>query len=139
MKIGLRGVFVCAMLLVMAGSNFAQSGDDRARQNESAKVESAQMELTIFARFHAREGKEEAVAAELRDAVVRVRKEPGCLGIEVYRSVRDSRLFFLHSRWINEAAFDNHVARPETNQFVDRVQPLIDHPFDVTRTHLLFQ
>jgi len=55
------------------------------------------------------------------------------------RSVQDSRLFFLHSRWINEAAFENHMARPETNQFVDRVQPLIDPPFDVTRTHLLFQ
>jgi len=37
------------------------------------------------------------------------------------------------------AAFDKHVERPETNQFVDRVQPLIDHPFDVTRTHLLFE
>jgi quinol monooxygenase YgiN len=139
MKLRLRCLLVCAMLLVMAGSNFSQIGDSRAPQNESAKVESAQMELTIFARFHAREGEEGAVAAELRDAVARVRKEPGCLGIEVYRSVQDSRLFFLHSRWINEAAFDKHVERPETNQFVDRVQHLIDHPFDVTRTHLLFR
>ncbi len=96
------------------------------------------MELTIFARFHAREGQEGAVAAELRDAVARVSKEPGCLGIEVYRSTRDPRLFWLHSRWVDEAAFDKHAARPETNQFVDRVQRLIDHPFDVTRTHLLF-
>jgi quinol monooxygenase YgiN len=139
MKLRLRCLLVCVMLLVMAGSNFAQSGDSRARQNASAKVESAQMELIIFARFHTREGKEEAVAAELRDAVTRVSKEPGCLGIEVYRSVRDSRLFFLHSRWVNEAAFDKHAERPETNQFVDRIQPLIDHPFDVTRTHLLFR
>jgi quinol monooxygenase YgiN len=95
------------------------------------------MELTIFARFHAHEGKEQAVASELRDAVTRVRTEPGCLGIEVYRSVRNSRLFWLHSRWVNEAAFEKHVERPETNQFVERVQRLIDHRFDVTRTHLL--
>lgn len=127
------------MLLVISIPSFGQSSDDRAQQNQSPKVESAQMELTIFARFQAREGKEEAVAAELRDAVARVRKEPGCLGIEVYRSVRDSRLFFLHSRWVDESAFDKHVEQPETNQFVDSVQPLIDHPFDVTRTHLLFQ
>jgi hypothetical protein len=72
MKLRLRCLLVCGMLLVMAGSNFAQSGASRARQNESAKVESAQMELIIFARFHTREGKEEAVAAELRDAVTRV-------------------------------------------------------------------
>jgi hypothetical protein len=80
-------------LLVIAGSNFAQSGENRARQNKSAKVHSVPMELIIFARFRAREGEEGAVAAELRDAVARVRKEPGCLGIEVYRSVRDLRLF----------------------------------------------
>jgi hypothetical protein len=54
-------------------------------------------------------------------------------------NIIDSRLFFLHSRWVNEAAFDKHVERHETNQFVERVQPLIDHPFDVTRTHLLFE
>ena len=125
------------MLLVMAGSICAQNSDHQMEQKLPAEGESAQMEMTIFARFHAHEGKQEAVASELRDAVTRVRKEPGCLGIEIYRSVSDSRLFFLHSRWINEAAFDKHVARAETNQFVDRVQPLIDHPFDVTRTHLL--
>ena len=95
------------------------------------------MEITIFARFHAIEGKEEAVASELRDTVKRVRPEPGCLGIEVYRSVRDPRLFFLHSRWLDEAAFDRHVELPQTNAFVERMQRLIDHPFDVNRMRLL--
>ena len=95
------------------------------------------MELVIFARFHAAEGKQDAVAAELRNTVSRVRKEPGCLSIEVYRSVRDPRLFFLHSRWVDEAAFDKHADLRETNQFVERTQRLIDHSFDVTRTTLL--
>ncbi|MGA2857868.1 MAG: putative quinol monooxygenase [Candidatus Sulfotelmatobacter sp.] len=139
MKLRLRCVLVSAMLLAMAVLSFAQGNESKAQSTDSAKVESAKMELIIFARFHAREREEGAVAAELHDAVARVSKEPGCLGIEVYRSVRDSRLFFLHSRWVNEGAFDKHVERPETNQFVERVQPLIDHPFDVTRTHLLFK
>jgi len=95
------------------------------------------MEITIFARFHAMEGKEESLETELRGAVTRVRSEPGCKGIEVYRSVRDTRLFWLHSRWVDEAAFDKHAELSETNAFVDRVQRLIDHPFDVTRTSLL--
>jgi quinol monooxygenase YgiN len=137
MTVLLRFGFICSMLLAMAISNSAQNVDNRAQPSASSKDASAQMELTIFARFHAQEGKEEAVAAELRDAVTRVSKEPGCLGIEIYRSVRDPRLFWLHSRWVNEAAFDKHVERSETSQFVDRVQRLIDHPFDVTRTHLL--
>jgi hypothetical protein len=35
------------------------------------------MEITILARFPALAGKEEPVAAELRDALIRVRREPG--------------------------------------------------------------
>lgn len=92
------------------------------------------MELFIFARFHAREGQEAAVAAALRDTVIPSRAEPGCLAIEAYRSVRDPRLFFIHSRWIDEAAFDTHAGLPHTVRFVERVQPLIDHPLEVIRT-----
>jgi hypothetical protein len=47
---------------------------------ENSKVSSE--ELVIFARFHAIRGKEEAVTAELRDAVARVRVEPGCMSIQ---------------------------------------------------------
>jgi len=94
-------------------------------------------ELVIFARFHVLEGKEEELAAELRNTVARVRSEPDCIFIEAYRSVRDPRLFWLHARWTNEAAFDTHAALPATNQFVERAQRLIDHPFDVTRTRAL--
>jgi quinol monooxygenase YgiN len=93
-----------------------------------------ELAIFIFARFHALAGKEEAVASELRDAVIRVRTEPGCVAIAVYRSLRNSRLFWLHSHWVDEAAFDKHAELLETNQFVERVQSLIDHPFDVTRT-----
>jgi quinol monooxygenase YgiN len=93
------------------------------------------MELVIFARFHAREGQEEAVAAILRDQVPAVRSEPGCLAINAYRSVRDARLFWIHSRWIDEAVFEVHAQLQRTQRFVERSEQLIDHPFDVTRTN----
>jgi quinol monooxygenase YgiN len=93
------------------------------------------MELFIFARFHARERQESAVAAALRDVVGPSRAERGCLAIAAYRSVRDPRLFWIHSRWIDEAAFETHAELPHTVRFVERVQQLIDHPLDVTRAH----
>ena len=68
-------------------------------------------ELVIFARFHAIEGNEGALEAELRATMARTRAEPGCLFIGVYRSVRNARLFFIISRWVDEAAFDVHAAR----------------------------
>lgn len=92
------------------------------------------MDRFIFARFHAREGQQDAVAAALRDVVPPTRAEPGCRAIEAYRSTRDPRLFYIHSRWTDEAAFDVHAGLPHTLQFSAHVQQLIDHPLDVTRT-----
>ena len=91
------------------------------------------MELFIFARFHAREGQEEAVGAALSEVVAPSRREPGCVAIGAYRSTRDARLFYIHSRWIDEAAFEAHAALPHTVHFLARIQPLIDHPFEATR------
>jgi quinol monooxygenase YgiN len=91
------------------------------------------VELFIFARFHARSGEEDAVAGALRDVVGPTREEPGCLGIHAFRSTRDGRLFYIQSRWKDEAAFDHHAGRPHTVRFIERVQALIDHPLDITR------
>lgn len=91
------------------------------------------MELFIFARFHAREGEEAAVAAALRDVVGPSRAEPGCLSIVAFAATRNPRLFYIHSRWVDEAAFDLHATLPHTVAFLARVQGLIDHPLDVAR------
>ena len=92
------------------------------------------MELYVFARFHARPGNEAAVAEAMRDGLAPAREEPGCLSIHHFRSVRDPRLFYIHSVWKDEAAFERHAELPHTVRFLERVQPLIDHPLDVART-----
>ena len=91
------------------------------------------MELFIFARFQAREGEADAVAAALRDVLGPTRGEPGCIAVEAFRSTRDPRLFFIHSRWTDEAAFDSHGGMPHTVRFLTQVEPLLDHPMDATR------
>ena len=91
------------------------------------------MELTIFARFHARAGHDDTLAAALREVVPPSRAEPGCLGISAYRSVRDPLLFWIHSRWVDEAAFDRHAELPHTTRFIATAEELIDHPLDITR------
>ena len=95
------------------------------------------MELYIFARFHAREGCEGATEQALQAVLEPSRQDPGCLAIHAFRSRRDNRLFHIHSRWANEAAFDNHATLPHTVQFVERMEKLIDHPFDITRSSLI--
>jgi quinol monooxygenase YgiN len=95
------------------------------------------VELYIFARFHACSGQEAAVAEALREVVVPSREEEGCLSLNAFRSTRDPGLFYIHSRWTDEAAFDLHATLPHTVRFVERVGPLIDHPMDVTRAELM--
>ncbi len=95
------------------------------------------MKLYIFARWHARDGQEREIAEVLRRQVPRVRAEPGCLAIDAFGSTRDPRLFFIHSCWKDEAAFEVHAALPDTAEFLERMGRLIDHPFDISRTHTL--
>ena len=91
-------------------------------------------EIFIFARFHAREGKEEQVEAALRGVISPTRAEPGCRSADAFRSIRDPRLFFIHSRWHDEAAFEMHATLPHTKHFIECVRALIDHPLDINRT-----
>jgi quinol monooxygenase YgiN len=95
------------------------------------------MEVFIFARFHALEGRQAALADALREEVGASRADPGCIAHGAYGSARDPRLFWIHSRWRDEAAFDAHADMPHTVRFIERVESLIDHPLDVTRTHAL--
>jgi quinol monooxygenase YgiN len=92
------------------------------------------MELFIFARIHAREGQEGAVAAAMRDVRGPTSQEAGCLAIQYHRSIRDPRLFYVHSRWIDEGAFETHAGLAHTVRFIERVEKLIDQPLEVTRT-----
>ena len=95
------------------------------------------MELFIFARFHANPGNELAVEEALREVVIASREEQGCLGINSFRSIRDPQLFYVHSRWRDEAAFETHTLLPHTLRFVERVAPLIDHVVEAQRCQKL--
>jgi quinol monooxygenase YgiN len=99
--------------------------------------ESALMKLFIFARFHAQEGKESEVASTLTMVSAATRAEAGCLGHQVFQSTKEPRLFFIHSQWANEAAFDRHIGLPHTLRFVEHIKPRIDHELDVVRTRLV--
>jgi quinol monooxygenase YgiN len=90
------------------------------------------MELFIFARFHARPGHAGALEKALRDVIGPSSEEPGCSSIGAFRSTRDPQLFYIHSRWKDEAAFEIHAGLPHTVRFLEHVAPLIDHPLDIS-------
>jgi quinol monooxygenase YgiN len=104
-----------------------QSGEEQL-SDETAN----DMEMYFFARFHARPGNERAVADALLDVLAPSREEPGCLSIHAFRSIHDPRLFYIHSSWKDEAAFEVHAGLSHTVRFIESVEPLIDHSLDTT-------
>lgn len=99
--------------------------------------EGASAEQYAFVRLHAREGQEDAVEQALREVVTATRTEPGCLSIHAFRSMRDRRLFYIHSHWVNAAAFQEHGKLPHTLRFLERVDALLDQPREATRTEMI--
>ena len=95
------------------------------------------MDQYVFVRLYAREGEEASVEEALRDVTGPSRKEPGCLSFHTFRSMRDRRLFYIHSRWADEAAFQAHAELPHTIRFLKRVDALLHQPRDVTRTEMI--
>jgi quinol monooxygenase YgiN len=95
------------------------------------------MELFIFVRFHATTGNESAVAEALRQVVFPSRSEEGCTSIHAFQSIRNPQVFHIHSRWKDEAAFDQHAGLPHTVRFIERVRPLIDHEVEAVRCNML--
>ena len=92
------------------------------------------MPFYIFARFEPRPGNE----LQLRDELMRIleptRADPGCVRIHLFESTRGSLTWFIHSEWIDEAAFDAHVELPHTQRFVGAVEPLMNGPLQAVRT-----
>ena len=92
------------------------------------------MERHGFVRLHAREGQEAAVEEAMREVMAGSRKEAGCLDFHIFRSMRDRRLFFIHSKWASDEAFAEHGKLPHTLRFLERVDALLDQPREVART-----
>ena len=93
--------------------------------------------MFIFARFYARVGAEPGLEEALRDVAGPTREEAGCMSFHAFRSIRDPRLFYVHSRFRDAAAFATHAALAHTVRFLERVDPLLDAPREVTRANLI--
>jgi len=96
------------------------------------------VELFVFARLHARHGKQGEVHQAMFEVQAPTRREPGCLAYGAFRSVRDPDEFYIHSHWQDAVAFDLHAELPHTIRFIQTVEPLLDHPFEATLSERLW-
>jgi quinol monooxygenase YgiN len=92
------------------------------------------MPLYIFARLEPKPGKELQLRSELDLVLEPTRAEPGCVRIHLYESTRGPLIYYIHSEWIDEPAFDAHVELPHTRRFAGAVADLIADPLRAVRT-----
>jgi len=62
------------------------------------------------------------------------RAEAGCISIRLFVTVREPAVFFIHSEWVDEAAFDLHLQLPHTVRFTNRAEELLGKPIQGLRT-----
>lgn len=92
------------------------------------------MPLHTFVRFEPVPGKENLLREELKLVVEPTRAEPGCIRIHLYEALREPLVFYIHSEWVDEAAFDDHPQLPHMTRFLGLVQELTTHPVKGIRT-----
>ena len=62
------------------------------------------------------------------------RAEPGCVHIHLYQSIREPMVFFIHSEWVDEEAFNRHPEFPHMRRFLSVIDDGITEPLVAART-----
>ena len=88
-----------------------------------------------FVRFDPVPGKEQQLRDELLRVLEPTRAESGCLRIHLFESTRGPLTFFIHSEWIDEAAFDAHAKLPHMTRFLGAVGHLMTNSLQGVRTN----
>ncbi len=124
---------------VLAGTDVLSAAGKPAPQGRKlADVQpSPIIPLHIIASIHAAVGRENAVERALVALLAPSRAEVGCLAMDAFRSMDDERLFYIHSHWQDEAAFQRHTQFPHALGFMTEVTVLTDRPIESSRTRLL--
>ena len=92
------------------------------------------MAYVLAVTWVARPGEEERVAGVLRKMMPPTQAEPGCIRIHLYEALRNPLVFYIHSEWVDEAAFDAHPRLPHMTRFLGLVGGLEAHPVKGLRT-----
>lgn len=68
------------------------------------------MAYVVAAVWRAKEGREETIARVIETMTPLSRAEPGVLYYQAQRSLDDPRIFFLYEQYVDEAAYEAHMA-----------------------------
>ena len=90
-------------------------------------------QITIIATLHAQAGKEDALAARMREMALATRQEAGCILYDLQQAHDDPREFVMVEYWHDAAAIDEHDASAHMAALKADLPALVDRPLVVRR------
>lgn len=89
-------------------------------------------EMIVIARVKAKKGKEQELAQAWSKAAGLSRKESGCRGYVLHRSLTDPTLFVSVEKWASKEASDQHMASAHIQELLRQVPDLVAAPPEIT-------
>ena len=81
----------------------------------------------VVARYTVKDGKQDEVLSVLKRMIPLTRAEPGNRAYVVNQLVEDPRQILLYEQYVEEAAFQFHIGRPEFGALIkDQIWPLLE-------------
>lgn len=88
--------------------------------------------LTVVARIHAREGKEDTLRAELSKLVAPTHAERGCVQYDLHESNSQPGLFLFFENWTSETELELHLQSPHIERLRGLEAELLARPVEIT-------
>jgi autoinducer 2-degrading protein len=83
--------------------------------------------FVVAARYYAKQGKENEIAAILQKMIPISSAEPGCALYTVNRSVDDPRRFLLYEQYHDRSGYEAHMAtEPFKENILGKVVPMLE-------------
>jgi autoinducer 2-degrading protein len=83
--------------------------------------------FVVAAQYYAQSGKDDRVAAVLKEMLAISRAEPGCALYLVNRSIDDPRKFLLYEQYYDRSGYEAHMAtEPFKQKILGTVLPMLE-------------
>ena len=89
--------------------------------------------LHVVATLVAQSDKIDTVRKALTDLIAPTHKEPGCLVYELYQNQQNPQKFVFVEEYVDEAAFDAHLATPHVQEALAVADSILESAPDIRR------
>ena len=85
-------------------------------------------QVTLIAQFQAKPGLEETLKQELLALVPQTHSEEGCVDYILHESPDTPGAFIFYENWVDQAALDEHAAKPYIEALLGKADDLLAEP-----------